>query len=323
MPLNRLFLIVLIIFFSATSFAKDRLILMPVGGVKSESLKDSYRTALAESLGYRYEVATGMEVDKKIDEIWQAESKNPNCSEEACYKAMVMAFQAELLAQANVEKVGDGYLLTLRINNLIENTQMYAKSLPCRNCDEIDVQEKLKQLGTIRNGSSSLEFIGDVTEVDAGMVVVEELESGGRATKSHRAMLILESNPSGATVYLGGMKAGITPYQNMGLKSGQQIELRLSKQLYHDKNLLLILHGGSNTPATIQLTPAFGQLQIDSQPVGAKVLLSGEMVGTTPYTNQRIASGRYLVGLKKALYDTIENQVVTVKNGEMTWSMIL
>jgi len=43
---------------------------------------------------------SGTQIDKKINEIWQKESKKPDWNEAICCKAMVMAFQAELMAHA-------------------------------------------------------------------------------------------------------------------------------------------------------------------------------------------------------------------------------
>jgi len=59
---------------------------------------------------------------------------------------MVLSFQAELVAGTIVKKVGAGYLLSFQINNLLENKQVYARSLPCPRCDEFAVQSTLKAL---------------------------------------------------------------------------------------------------------------------------------------------------------------------------------
>ena len=59
---------------------------------------------------------------------------------------MVLAFQSERVAIAQVKKLAEGYLLSLQINNLLENKQEYSKTLPCRQCDEFDVQATLKKL---------------------------------------------------------------------------------------------------------------------------------------------------------------------------------
>ena len=132
--------------FSFAVAAKERLILLPPGGVTDQTLSHIYRTALSEALSQQYEVLSGTQVDKKLDELFAEESRKAECSGEACYKAMVLAFQAERVAIAQVKKLAEGYLLSLQINNLLENKQEYSKTLPCRQCDEFDVQATLKKL---------------------------------------------------------------------------------------------------------------------------------------------------------------------------------
>jgi formylglycine-generating enzyme required for sulfatase activity/deoxycytidylate deaminase len=135
-----------LVWFSGVVVAKERLILLPPGGVTDQTLSNIYRTALSEALNQQYEVLSGTQVDKKLDDLFAEESRKAHCTEEACYKAMVLAFQSERVAIAQVKKLGQGYLLSLQINNLLENKQEYSKTLPCRQCDEFDVQAMLKQL---------------------------------------------------------------------------------------------------------------------------------------------------------------------------------
>jgi hypothetical protein len=306
--------LLLILLLPLSIWAKERLILLPVQGVEDQDTGHIYRTALSKSLSRQYEVLSGTQVDKKLTDIFAEESKKTQCSEEACYKAMVLAFQAELVATAIVKKIAGGYLLSLQINNLLENKQVYSESLPCEQCNAFAVQ---RALGSLVEGST-VGFVAATSALVAGVSAIEEIDAGGVVTQSGRAVLFLTSEPVGASVYLGQIKAGVTPYQNMNLTAGQRLQVTLKKSLYHDKTVAMTLHGGRNEPQVIPLNPAFGGLEITSDPVGATVWLGGEELGVTPYSQLNMASGQHLLSLHKALYESIDNAVVTIQDGAVS-----
>ncbi len=70
--------------------------------------------------------------------------------------------------------------------------------------------------------------------------------------------------------------------------------------------------------AAVKLSPAFGSLAITSEPSGAEVYLAGEKVGLTPYSNEKLASAQYLLSLRAPLYQSLENQGITVSDGKKT-----
>src|ERR1017187_5646192 len=81
------------------------------------------------------------------------ESRNQahkECDETKCMQNIAMAFQAELIATANVTKQDGIYYLALSIQNIFDNKVVLSESMPCRNCDAAEVVEKLKELsGTV------------------------------------------------------------------------------------------------------------------------------------------------------------------------------
>jgi len=68
----------------------------------------------------------------------------------------------------------------------------------------------------------------------------------------------------------------------------------------------------------VKLDPAFGTIANDSAPPGARVTIGGREAGTTPYRNERLASGRHLVSVEQDLYRPVRNEVVEVGDGEVT-----
>lgn len=137
-------------------------------------------------------------------------------------------------------------------------------------------------------------------------------------TASQKAAIFLDSRPSGAEVFLGDIKAGTTPYQNLSLKAGQEVMITLKKKDYHDKRIVLELSGGVNELETIALQPSVGDIEINSEPSGATVILAGEEMGTTPLKISKYSSGNYLLSLKRQFYFPLENQRIRVADGKTT-----
>ena len=129
---------------------KERMVLMPLRVPEEDkSLQGSMETALVEGLQQKYEVFSGEQVAAKAKAIFLKESRNTakkECDETRCMQDIAIAFQAELIATANVTKRADGYFLAISIQNIFDNKVVYSKSTPCKNCDAYQVVEKLKEL---------------------------------------------------------------------------------------------------------------------------------------------------------------------------------
>lgn len=137
---------------------KDRLVLMPLRVPNEDkNLTGAMETALVEGLQQKYVVFSGEQVSQKAREIFLKESRNTahnECDETKCMQNIAMAFQAELLATANVTKQDGIYYLALSVQNIFDNKVEYSKSLTCENCNGAKVIEKLKTLsGVIISGN--------------------------------------------------------------------------------------------------------------------------------------------------------------------------
>jgi len=129
---------------------KERLVLMPLRVPEEDkNLTGAMETALVEGLQQKYDVFSGEQVSQKARQIFLKESRNTahaECDETRCMQNIAEAFQAELIATANVTKQGGIYFLALSIQNIFDNKVVYSKSSPCKNCDEAQVVDKLKEL---------------------------------------------------------------------------------------------------------------------------------------------------------------------------------
>ncbi|HLP97299.1 MAG TPA: Tol-Pal system beta propeller repeat protein TolB [Sideroxyarcus sp.] len=133
----------------STNVSKERLVLMPLRVAEEDKgLQGAMETALVEGLQRKYEVFSGEQVAQKARQIFNKESNSAKkeCDETRCMQGIAEAFQAELIATANVTKQDGGYFLALSVQNIFDNKVEYSKTLTCEGCSSFKVVEKLKEL---------------------------------------------------------------------------------------------------------------------------------------------------------------------------------
>jgi len=132
---------------------KERLVLMPLRVPEEDkNLLGAMETALVEGLQQKYDVFSGEQVSQKAHQIFLKESRNTahtECDETRCMQNIAEAFQAELIATANVTKQDSTYFLALSIQNIFDNKVVYSKSSPCEGCSKAHVVNKLKELSGV------------------------------------------------------------------------------------------------------------------------------------------------------------------------------
>jgi formylglycine-generating enzyme required for sulfatase activity/TolB-like protein len=94
--------------------------------------------------------------------------------------------------------------------------------------------------------------------------------------------LKIESEPSGAEVYIGGEKVGTTPFTEQRYPSGQYL-VTVKKEWYlPQEDQQITVSDGQATTKMATLSQDFGTLEVASDPSGAEVTLDGKKLGTTP-----------------------------------------
>lgn len=146
---------------------------------------------------------------------------------------------------------------------------------------------------------------------------------GGEVPDSNKKQLgwmVLDSEPSGADVYIGVGDAlpeyvGTTPFQKKYEYGHYTYSIR--KNMYHDCVGVIELNQ-SKIQNTYPMQPAFGRIHITSTPAGATATVEG-VAGTitTPGTTGDLKSGTYTVRLTREMYAPVTRQV-TVSDGATT-----
>ncbi len=120
-------------------------------------------------------------------------------------------------------------------------------------------------------------------------------------TASSPGNLFVESAPPGATVYLNQVEqAGVTPLTLNDLQPGAyQIEVTLAQHLPATRQVAV--RELEYTNISMELTPNYGQITVNSTPPGAIIYLNDQQSGNTPFST-RLDAGTYLLRLVQSYY---------------------
>ncbi len=125
---------------------------------------------------------------------------------------------------------------------------------------------------------------------------------------SHFAALKLDSNPPGATVFLGGQELGVTPGEWRMIKPGNY-DVVVSKVGQKEKVLHLSLKRDTVTTRMVGLGKAGAFLTLRSKPPGAAVYIDGAEVGVTPLSRHELPPGPHKLSLVLDGYEEIAGDI--------------
>jgi len=175
-----------------------------------------------------------------------------------------------------------------------------------------DVPKVEQTFRFIKNGFAEVEKTIDVQDEQ---VINIELVPGEPTTRlSLPGIVIIESDPPGAEVFLNEQRIGTTPYQ--GQQIAGQYNLMLRFPMYNDHTEQFNLDEGATLSLpTVELKPRFGYWTVNSTPTGAEVLLNNREMGTTPLERGQISSGTHELTVRKSLYHE-HTEHFTIEDGD-------
>jgi len=127
------------------------------------------------------------------------------------------------------------------------------------------------------------------------------------------ATLEVSSDPSGADVYVDSFYKGTTPL-TIQLSPGSHT-VRITKGDYEVYTTTVTLSPGETKSISATLKPAYGYLNVESDPSGAKVYVDGDYVGTTPLEDYKLSPGEHTLRITKDGYEEY-TKTVTVEAGK-------
>lgn len=131
--------------------------------------------------------------------------------------------------------------------------------------------------------------------------------------------LTITSDQPNASIYIDDQ------YVSDGFKSleiGTTHTWRIDCDLYHTETGTVTITDGEPITIEKQLRPAYGFINITSEPEdGAVVFINNKKVGTTPYQSDKMASGTYNIRVVKDMYKTTE-QTFTIADENTTNAVV-
>jgi formylglycine-generating enzyme required for sulfatase activity len=91
----------------------------------------------------------------------------------------------------------------------------------------------------------------------------------------------LASTPTDASVSVNGEYRGRTP-MNLRLRPGQTHSISISKPGYEPSNQQMSVAADSGRSVSVDLVALYGEVAVESAPVGAEIYVDDRLVGTTP-----------------------------------------
>jgi len=127
--------------------------------------------------------------------------------------------------------------------------------------------------------------------------------------------LAILSMPMGADVYLDGENIGQTPIIQEGVKKGNH-KIELKHKDCVPWTTKITLQAVQENELSADLKTVYGNLNISSNPSGAKIFLDGKKAGQTPYRLKNIPKGQHKLELKLEGFDKWKKNVNIVSGKE-------
>ncbi len=132
------------------------------------------------------------------------------------------------------------------------------------------------------------------------LVTIAVFSGCGDAPVIPKGSVKVESRPSGATIYLGGKKIGVTPKKFSGPDGKYRI--KLEKLGYKTRWVDFKLKSGKAINIHEDMPENGSNLLVESNPKNANVTLNGKKMGITPMVITNLMPGKYEILLEKMGY---------------------
>jgi hypothetical protein len=168
-------------------------------------------------------------------------------------------------------------------------------------------------LRTYRLGVRSIGYLPEAREVDLTKTGTSEVHFLLRRYGEVR----IESDPSGAEVYIDGGFSGRTP-EDFRLAEGTHIVL-LKRVGNRDHSQEVEVLAGEPLDISVTLVPENGELTVLGLPEGSVLTLDGELLGNAPIENQIVPSGPHWLQCKSEGFEPLGDPIwVSVQGRQET-----
>jgi CRISPR/Cas system-associated exonuclease Cas4 (RecB family) len=190
----------------------------------------------------------------------------------------------------------------------------FASSLSAFSDEDVasDAEEDIETATKLRQWPRLVAVAAVLIAIASGVALVSRRHVVHAAERPVTGTLAIDTNPTGAAVVVDGQQRGLTPL-NLTLGAGAHvIELSGAGE---PRSIPVTIVGGTQASQFVELRQGavFGQLQVRTSPVGARITLDGVPRGVSPLTIADVAPGVHAVVLESDAGSA--KQEVTIEAG--------
>lgn len=159
--------------------------------------------------------------------------------------------------------------------------------------------------------------------IEAGRTYEMVLATGRVTTVVHEdaggQYVAMQVTPANAEVYIDDLLVESSGGAVSQLLKYGKHTYRIVAPLYETEMGQFTITSQGRTDVNVSLRPAYGQVQITSEPAGAEVYIDDDYrpAGTTPFTTERLSKGTHKLQFKLSSYKPHTEQVVVVGDGSV------
>jgi len=136
------------------------------------------------------------------------------------------------------------------------------------------------------------------------------------------AFLSFNVTPKSAAVIVNGNSVDAEKLSGYTVPAGE-VDIQIEASGYDVFRDKVTLDAGEKKTINIRLKSVFGILQVNSQPESCMVFLNEKEAGMTPYSNERMTPGNYMLKVVKETYEPVKKNISVIKDSTLVYDVKL
>jgi len=218
---------------------------------------------------------------------------------------------ATMVISGSVVDLNGTLMLTMNLHDTLAANILATERVKAKSAEGL---VEVTRSGAVALVHSGLSMVGGSSlSLQSGSVsVLEGIDRGENIVNvatEEAGFLIIESTPIAADVTINGKPYGQTVVQEE-LPAGNYVVVGTRGELYHPVREEVTLRADQTLQVLLPLRPAFGTLEVNSQPAGGRVFLQDKAVGRTPLRLEQKRSGSYRLRVELPDHHPFESTVL-------------
>jgi hypothetical protein len=157
---------------------------------------------------------------------------------------------------------------------------------------------------------------------DVKGIRIRVIPAAEKKEEKNVGVIVIQSTPDSAAVYLNQQFYGVTPYLGKTLAGQYKLELRKEPYVPHEETIIII--SGETHPVNVELGTSLGTVHVVSNPEKARVAIDERFIGETPLQFGKIGKGLHTLTITLENYEKFETEFeISSENRTKTYNVPL